>query len=159
MLDQLTDIQKTGNVCEFSSLGQDVKELLKASVKAQELAYTPYSKFNVGAALRCDDGTVYTGCNVENASYGLGICAERTAIVKAVSEGKQKYNAIAVSASFHDDLFVTPCGACRQVISEFSVDRDIVIYLTKPALKKVFVTSVKQLLPLSFSSLHINNHT
>jgi cytidine deaminase len=119
-------------------------------VSARELAYCPYSKFQVGAALLCSDGTVFTGCNVENISYGISICAERTAIVKAVSSGNKSYKAIAVSGG-NGDTFLSPCGACRQFIAEFGLEIDV--YLAKPDLSKVLITSIKDLLPLSFSSL------
>ena len=91
------------------------KELISLAIKSRQIAYAPYSNFLVGAALLTSDGSIYTGCNVENTSYGLCICAERTAICKAVSEGHQEFQAIAVAAS----PFATPCGACRQFIVEF----------------------------------------
>lgn len=138
-------------VVDFSTLGSEDREIVLASIKARELAYCPYSQFSVGAAVRTSDGTVYTGCNVENASYSLGICAERTAIVKAVSEGNSKFYCIAVSGKLSDDTFVSPCGACRQFISEFAREKDIRIYLVKPECKKVMITSIKELLPYSFS--------
>ncbi|PSN34469.1 Cytidine deaminase [Blattella germanica] len=123
------------------------QELVKQSMGAREFAYCPYSKFPVGAALLCSDGAVFTGCNVENVSIGITICAERTAIVKAVSSGNKQYKAIAVSAS-DANAFTSPCGACRQFIAEFGTN--IIIYLAKPDLSKVLVTSVKELLPLAF---------
>lgn len=82
---------------------------MDSSVMARKKSYSPYSKFPVGAALLCTDGTVVLGCNVENASFGLTVCAERTAIVKAVSEGKTHFDAIAISAVFNEE-FVSPCG-------------------------------------------------
>jgi cytidine deaminase len=91
------------------------KQLIASAIAARTESYSPYSKFAVGAALLCNDGTVFTGCNVENASYGLAICAERTAICKAVSEGHQKFVAIAIAAT----PLASPCGACRQFIVEF----------------------------------------
>jgi len=115
-----------------------------------EKAYVPYSNFKVGAALRCADGTIFSGCNVENASYGLAICAERTAIVKAVSEGKTKFTTIAVAA-LNNGLFVSPCGACRQVLSEFNdPNNDMTVYLYQPKGSNVVVTSVLELLPMNF---------
>jgi cytidine deaminase len=120
-------------------------------VSAREFAYCPYSNFQVGAALLCSDGTVFTGCNVENVSYGMSICAERTAIVKAVSSGNRSYTAIVVSAD-NGDTFVSPCGACRQFIAEFGLEIDV--YLAKPDLSEVLKTSIRDLLPLSFSSLN-----
>ncbi|HAE22237.1 MAG TPA: cytidine deaminase [Spirochaetaceae bacterium] len=100
----------------------DTKKLLELAGVAAERSYSPYSKFRVGAALLCEDGSVVCGANVENRSYGLAICAERSAIVSAIAQGKKKYRALAVScpdASYP----VSPCGACRQFISEF-VDPD-----------------------------------
>jgi len=93
-------------------------ELLAEARKAADFAYAAYSKFRVGAALLCDDGTVVTGCNVENRSYGLTICAERTAVFKAVSMGRRSFRALAISAP-DSEVPVGPCGACRQVLSEF----------------------------------------
>ena len=93
------------------------EQLLVAARDAATRAYVPYSKFPVGAALLTDDGTVITGCNVENVSYGLTVCAERTAIFKAASDGHRKVVAIAVTAPRL--AAVTPCGACRQVLHEF----------------------------------------
>ncbi len=90
-------------------------ELLSTAIEARQKAYAPYSKFLVGAALLTKKGTIFTGCNVENTSYGLCICAERTAICKAVSEGHQEFEAIAVAAH----PLASPCGACRQFIVEF----------------------------------------
>ena len=91
------------------------KKLIAAAIEARERAYAPYSDFRVGAALLTETGKLFSGCNVENASYGLCICAERTAICKAVSEGEQTFVAIAVAAS----PLASPCGACRQFIFEF----------------------------------------
>ena len=85
-----------------------------------ERSYVPYSHFPVGAALLCEDGTVYTGCNVENAAYGSTICAERTALVKAVSEGRKRFAAIAIAGRSED--YCWPCGACRQMLYEFAPD-------------------------------------
>ena len=95
--------------------------LFEIAVKAAENAYCPYSGFHVGAALLTADGEIYTGCNVENASYSMTVCAERTAIFKAVSEGKKNFSAIAVAGSADGDFSrnCTPCGACLQVMSEF----------------------------------------
>ena len=99
------------------------RELINAAVEASRKAYAPYSRFAVGAALECADGTVVTGCNVENAALGGCICAERTAAVKAVSEGKRSFRRIAVYAGGQD--YCTPCGTCRQFLSEFSPNMDV----------------------------------
>ncbi|WP_436669337.1 cytidine deaminase [Paenibacillus kandeliae] len=103
------------------------EQLIQAAIEARNHAYVPYSHFQVGAALLTDDGKVYGGANIENASYGLTNCAERTAIFKAASEGVRKIQAIAIVAD--TDGPVSPCGACRQVIAEFS-DEHTRIYLT-----------------------------
>ncbi len=99
------------------------EELILCAKEARKNAYAPYSGFHVGAALLCEDGTVYTGCNIENSSYPAGICAERTAVFKAVSEGKRKFRALAIvgaPAGKPIHAFCTPCGICRQVLSEFA---------------------------------------
>ncbi|MHB1418939.1 MAG: cytidine deaminase [Bacillota bacterium] len=98
----------------------EAAELLQVALGAMKNAYAPYSKFPVGAAVLTRNGKVYTGCNVENASSGLTVCAERTAIFKAVSEGEQEFSSIAVVAD--TDSYCSPCGACRQVIAEFGSD-------------------------------------
>lgn len=120
-------------------------KLFEMAVKASENSYSPYSKFRVGAALLCSDGSIYTGCNVENASYGLANCAERTAIFKAVSDGKRNFEAIAIAGSADDDMskICYPCGACRQVMSEFC-DEDFKIILSDKILK------LSELLPYNF---------
>ncbi|MBQ3557771.1 MAG: cytidine deaminase [Oscillospiraceae bacterium] len=94
------------------------RQLAELALDARKNAYTPYSNFNVGAALLCADGTVFTGCNVENAAYGSTICAERTALVKAISEGQRSFTAIAIAGSGDD--FCWPCGSCRQMLCEFA---------------------------------------
>ena len=98
--------------------------LVDAARAASDRAYAPYSGFKVGAALLGEDGTIFTGCNVEGASYGNAICAERTALVKAVSEGVRGFSALAVYADSVD--FCTPCGICRQMLYEFSEDMPVI---------------------------------
>lgn len=93
------------------------EELIKAAYEAAKNAYTPYSHFNVGAAILTSTGKIYTGCNVENASYGAAICAERTAAVKAVSDGEISFSKIAVVSLSR--IYTYPCGICRQFLSEF----------------------------------------
>ena len=99
------------------------RELLRIAKEASLNAYVPYSGFPVGAALECEDGTVYTGCNVENAAYGDTICAERTAVVKAVSEGRRSFVRIAVYAEGKG--YCMPGGSCRQVLAEFSPEMEV----------------------------------
>ena len=99
------------------------RELLRIAKEASLNAYVPYSGFPVGAALECEDGTIYTGCNVENAAYGDTICAERTAVVKAVSEGQRKFVRIAIYGEGKG--YCMPCGSCRQVLAEFSPEMEV----------------------------------
>ncbi len=101
----------------------ETNELIEAAVQVRRFAYVPYSHFAVGAALRGADGQIYTGCNVENASFGLTICAERNAMAHAVSQGVHQFSAIAVVTGNG----VTPCGACRQVLSEFNPHMTVIV--------------------------------
>jgi cytidine deaminase len=118
--------------------------LIEAAMQAQKNAYIPYSNFPVGAALLATDGTIFTGCNIENASFSATICAERTAVVKAVSEGVKKFTAVAVATN--NGVF--PCGVCRQVLNEFSDDMVVITVLTTGEL--VTEVSLSVLLPGSF---------
>ena len=120
------------------------QKLIDAAKKVAENAYVPYSGFHVGAALLTKSGKIITGCNVENSSYGLTNCAERTAIFKAVSEGETSFKELVIFSNT-DELFY-PCGACRQVISEFSSDLKITIV----SLTDEFETSITELLPHGF---------
>ena len=123
------------------------QQLMQQSIVARDNAYTPYSKFNVGAALLTEDGEVFLGCNIENASFGLTNCAERTAIFKAVSEGKRQFAALAIAGDTEGPI--SPCGACRQVIAEFCAPT-MPVYLTN--LKgDVTETTISALLPGAFS--------
>lgn len=129
------------------------KNLLSMALKARKFAYTPYSGFQVGAALLCKDGTVYTGCNIENAAFGPTNCAERTAFFKAVSEGKRSFSAIAIvggPSGKEPEDFCPPCGVCRQVMMEFCDPETFKIYLGK-ADGMVTEYCLKELLPLGFS--------
>lgn len=117
-------------------------KLLDCAKAARKNAYAPYSEFCVGAALLTSSGKVYTGCNVENLSFGATICAERCAIAKAVSEGERKFSAIAVYAG---EKFTSPCGICLQTIAEFSADIDIIL-ADGDAIK---VYKLKDLMPIN----------
>lgn len=127
----------------------DYKKLVEMAYEAMDYAYAPYSKFKVGAALLTKSGKVYTGCNVEIASFGATNCAERTAIYKAISEGEMAYTAIAVVSSSKE--FTYPCGICRQVIVEFGKDIDIVVANETD----YTVMSIDDLLPKSFTGVDI----
>ena len=122
-----------------------MKDLIKKALKARENSYSPYSQFAVGAALEAEDGTIYTGCNVENASYGLSVCAERTALVKAVSEGAKKFKRLAIVADTEKP--VTPCGMCRQMLMEFSPEMELILTTTKGKSETVILS---KLLPRAF---------
>jgi len=125
-----------------------IEDLISMAADARKNAYVPYSNFRVGAALITDDGSVYTGCNVENASYGATNCAERTAIFKAVSEGHRKISAICIVGS-KKGSFAFPCGICRQVISEFS-DENTKVIVAQDA-ENYIVRSVEELIPDAFT--------
>jgi len=117
--------------------------LLEEAKKARERAYAPYSRFQVGAALRAASGKVYRGCNVENASFGLTVCAERVALQTAVAEGERVFVAVAIDAG--TPAPTPPCGACRQVLAEFGVDLRVVLAGDPPK-----VMPLSDLLPMSF---------
>lgn len=121
-------------------------ELMEIAEKACENAYAPYSKFKVGAALLASDGRVFTGCNVENSSYGAGICAERTAAVKAVSEGAASFSAIAIANAGGGLTF--PCGICRQFLSEFAEEGFRVILRNDKGNLEIF--TLEELMPHGF---------
>ena len=125
----------------------EYSKLIKEALKAKDNAYTPYSKYKVGAAIVTNNGNVYTGCNVENASYPNGICAEKVALSKAISCGDNKaFEAIAIVAD--GDNYPTPCGSCRQFLSEFVGDEFKVI-LAK-SIDDYKIVNFAELLPLSF---------
>ena len=123
----------------------DDDELVKRALAVLPNAYSPYSKIQVGAALRSSDGRVFSGCNVENASYGLTLCAERSAIMKAVSEGAREFTAIAITTNRESALM--PCGACRQVLSEFAPKLRILVVGTNKKRREI---SLEALLPEAF---------
>ena len=127
----------------------EIQKLMDCAIKARENAYSPYSHFAVGAALLCEDGTLFEGCNIENASYGLTNCAERTAIFKAVSEGHIKFKALAVVADTEGPC--APCGACRQVMAEFKIPLIIIGNL----MGNIKIVTMEELLPFSFSECDV----
>ena len=129
----------------------DAKELMKIARKARQNAYAPYSHFAVGAALLTESDKVYTGCNIENASYGLTCCAERNAIFAAVSAGERRFKMLAVAADSPEP--VAPCGACRQVIAEFGIPL-VVMGNLKEATKTM---TAEELLPYGFGQESMNN--
>ncbi|XP_070784666.1 cytidine deaminase-like [Enoplosus armatus] len=135
---------KTGDADDW------IKSLIQESHKAKEFSYCPYSQLRVGSALLTEDGRIFTGCNVENACFYLGLCAERTAINKAVSEGYKKFKAIAVSSDLEDRV-IPPCGACRQVIREFG---DMPVFMTKVDESYTMMT-LEELLPLSWGAEYL----
>lgn len=127
-----------------------IESLCKQAIDAMHMAYAPYSGYKVGAALLCSDGSVYTGCNIENAGYSATNCAERTAIFKAVSDGKRSFTDIAVCGGENgvlNDSPFPPCGICRQVMREFCSD-DFKIHMVMSDKMKTFTLS--ELLPMSF---------
>ena len=125
------------------------EELMKQAVEARELSYSPYSKFKVGAALLCKDGKVFVGANVENSAYPLCMCAERNALYNAMMNGYKKSDFLALAIAADTDTPCSPCGACRQVISElFPRDGEILLTNLKGDSYK---TNIDELLPLAFS--------
>lgn len=132
-------------------------ELVEKALEARRFSYAPYSDFRVGAALLAKDGRIFTGCNVENASYGVTNCAERTAVFKAVSEGARDFTAIAIVGGLGEALpeeIAAPCGTCRQVLAEFCELDDFLVLLGKGDLTWEEYT-LKELLPLSFSGRNL----
>lgn len=130
----------------------DNQQLIKAALKARDNAYAPYSHFAVGAAVLTKDGQVYTGCNIENASFGATNCAERTAIFKAVSAGYKEFIKIAiVGGKVGEEIteFAYPCGVCRQVIAEFSNPKEMCVLVAKSE-EDYIEKSLEELLPFSF---------
>lgn len=132
----------------------DFSFLMKQAQAAREKSYSPYSHFRVGAALLTKSGKIYTGCNIENAAYSATVCAERTAIFKAVSEGESDFEALAIVGGKEGEAaeFCTPCGVCRQVISEFC-PKDFKIILGNE--NKFEIYTLEALLPFSFTSKNL----
>lgn len=132
-----------------TTVKRSTRTLVNAAVRAAQHAYAPYSHYPVGAALRTTAGVIYTGCNVENASYSATICAERTALVKAVSEGERQFEAIAVVT----DSGGFPCGICRQMLYEFAPDLRVII--AKPDGEILFEMRLSELLSHGFGPAHL----
>lgn len=130
----------------------DDKMLIKQALEMRKMAYVPYSHFQVGAALLCADGKIYTGCNIENAAYTPSNCAERTAFFKAVSEGEREFTAIAITggAETAEELeYCAPCGVCRQVMMEFCDYDNFKVILAKSE-QEYQVYSLREILPMGF---------
>lgn len=129
---------------------QEIQELVAAATSARQMAYVPYSGYAVGAALRTADGQIFTGCNVENASYGLGVCAERNAVFQAVARGERDIQAVAVVT----ENGVTPCGACRQVLAEFGPEMTVIV---ADVAGKRRIYALSELLPDAFGPQDLRN--
>ena len=142
---QLSGRRRRGPGMKGADCPMTDRELVELAFTMLERSYVPYSKFPVGAALLCADGTVFTGCNVENSAYGSTICAERTAIVKAVSEGHRDFVRIAIAG--RSDDYCVPCGTCRQVMMEFAPEMEV-ICVNKAGEAKKF--ALRELLPYGF---------
>ena len=141
----------------MNSFTQEQKEkLIKSALEARTFSYSPYSQYQVGAALLCKDGTIYTGCNIENAGYGPTNCAERTAIFKAVSEGEREFTAIAIAggrAGEKINSYAYPCGVCRQVMAEFC-HSDFLIFVVKSE-SEYMQHTLEELLPNRFGPANL----
>ena len=132
----------------------DISTLIRSAFEAQKNAYAPYSGFQVGAALLAENGEIFKGCNIENASYGAAICAERTAFVKAVSQGVRRFRAIAiVGKPTNEEKFeeCAPCGICRQVMAEFC-DPDTFEIILPTGYEEYKIYTLRELLPLGFTA-------
>ncbi|MGL4990863.1 MAG: cytidine deaminase [Sarcina sp.] len=130
------------------------EKLIKMAIEARKKAYCPYSNFKVGAAALFEDGNIYTGCNVENVSFGATNCAERTAIFKGISEGARTLEAIALIGDTNN--FTYPCGICRQVMIEFARNKNIKVYIVKSE-NEYIETTLGELVPGAFSPKDLKN--
>ncbi len=133
--------------------GVNIQKLAQKALEAMEGAYAPYSEFSVGAALLCEDQSIYTGCNIENASYSATVCAERTAFFGAISDKNRNFVAIAVAGrkTGWDQQYCPPCGVCRQVMAEFCAPDKFLIILVKSE-EEYKTYKLGELLPLSFGA-------
>lgn len=146
MKEQAQTAGKIGAGLEKGIIGQElIQEVIDQAKAAYKQAYVPYSNYPVGSAALFSSGRIYAGCNVENASYGLTICAERNAIFQAAARGERELKGIAIAVPSDD--FPSPCGACRQVIREFAVDCPVLLINGQGMMRK---TSLKELLPDAF---------
>ena len=134
-------------------MSEDLEQLIEVAKEARKQSVAPFSNFRVGAAVKTVSGKVYTGCNVESASYGLTVCAERVAIWKALSEGERKFTALAVVAD--TETLTPPCGTCRQIIWEFARDASIV-FANLTGQSEVF--KIAELLPRAFDAKFLKQH-
>ena len=125
------------------------KHLMNQAIEARKMSYSPYSGFSVGAALLCEDGTVYLGCNIENAAYSPTNCAERTAFFKAISEGKRNFKAIAIVGGADKLVPCYPCGVCRQIMSEFCDSHQFEV-ICGDSLDSLEIMKLEELLPKGF---------
>lgn len=130
----------------LSGLTPDLEELVKAAIMARDRAYAPYSNYQVGAALRTESGEIYLGCNVENASFGATMCAERVAIYSAIAKAERSFRYLALVSEQSDPL--SPCGICRQVIAEIAPN---ITLLMANLLGDTRVATIQELLPLTFN--------
>lgn len=142
---------------EITISEQEIKKLIRVAIGFRENAYAPYSGFRVGAALLAEDGFVIPGCNVENASYGAALCAERNAVGKAVGLGYRNFRAIAIAGGMKDGIsdYTYPCGICRQVLAEFAGDTDLIVIAAK-SVTDYKIVSLSELLPEAFSAKDIS---
>lgn len=135
---------------------KQILELIKEAQRAREFSYSPYSNYMVGAAVMTEEGDIYSGCNIENAAYGPTNCGERTAIFKAVSEGKRKFKAIAIVGGKRggEGDFATPCGVCRQVMMEFCDPKNMQIIVAKNT-EEYKIFTLRELLPEGFGASNL----
>jgi cytidine deaminase len=135
-------------------MNKEYKELARLAQKTRLRAFAPFSRFRVGSALLAANHKIFTGCNIENSSYGLTICAERVAIFKAISEGANKFKAIAIASDAIG--FTPPCGACRQVLLDLAGDIDVILVDSNSRIKKI---KLRSLLPSAFTIKHLKQHS
>lgn len=137
---------------------EELRQLIQAALAARENAYAPYSGYRVGAALLAENGKIYPGCNVENAAFPAGCCAERTALFSAVADGQQRFSAIAIAGGAAEETFplsgyAYPCGVCRQALAEFAPDLRVIVALDTVHYQSYWLDD---LLPKSFGSVNLN---